>query len=402
MKLFMHKGLKTALINMFVDPENGFLKLTLTDEEGGVLYVPGGEEVSPLMGEIIKGSRGSIFVIAQDYHPRTHISFMPNHSGIMGYRIERFKELLKEHGQPIPSDEQELFTRAQQPVHFFNGFDQAPARFPFPEIVLDENRDIIGLKEADGRIREVRVETSSGLDPQKNDRGRVTKVLDSYHSKTFDECRKEGRLISTQTLWTVHCVQGTQSCLYPASMKLPLGLQQKLAGDMASKVIHHRDAATDNEFWVVRKGMDPEIDSYGIGVENDGRTMTPAWEVFAQIAEALKRLGCEQVIINGGGLATNFCVEFSLNNTADFLAGQFKMKGMQVQINFVPEISRGIPIPGGADMPFSLDGTAERLAGRGIGQATVAEIMALSALTTPEKPLYAPLVPVVPEERAPN
>ncbi len=384
MKLFEYNGLKTAIINIFIDPENGFLKIGLTDAQGGVLYVPFGEEVTPIMGDIIGSSRGSVFVLGQDYHPRNHISFMVNHPGIMEHRIEKFKEFLTAHGQPITEDAEELYIQAQQPVHFFNGFDEPPELFPFPEIVLDENKNIMGLKEADGRIRQVRVETTSGLEPSEKDRGRVAKVLDEYHRKTFDQYRAENRLLSTQTLWTMHCVQGTESCLYPADMNLPKGLQEKLMGDLASMVIFHRDEATGNEFWVIRKGNNPEIDSYGIGVENDGETLTKGWEVFGEIAKRLKTLGCEQVIINGGGLATNFCTEFSLNNVADFLAGHFKMRGMEVKINFMPEISRGIPIPGGPETPFSLDGTEHRLKLRGIDTISVAALMAM----TPKSPVH--------------
>ena len=131
---------------------------------------------------------------------------------------------------------------------------------------------------------------------------------------------------------------------------------------------------------------DPEVDSYGIGVENDGRTLTQGWDVFQQIADMLKSLGCEQVIINGGGLATNFCAEFSLNNTDDFLAGHFKMRGMKVRLNFVPEISRGIPIPGGIETPFSLAGTVERLRARRIEEISVNEILALRPRTPDQTP----------------
>ncbi len=375
MKLIDHNGQKTAIINMFIDPENGFLKFGLTDDQGGVLYVPGGEEVTKPMGEIVDKSRGSIFIIGQDYHPANHISFMINHPGIMDYRVEEFKKFLDTHEQPHPETEEELYLQAQQPVHFFNGLEQPPEAFPFPEIVLDENRHIIGLKEADGRIREVRVETTSGLEPSPQDYGRVAKVLDGYHRKTYDEYLAEGRILSTLTLWTKHCVQGTESCLYPADLNLPQGLQDKLNGDMASKYIFHRDAETDNVFYVIRKGQNPELDSYGIGVENDGETQTVAWKIFKELTTELKKAGCQNVIINGGGLATNFCLEFSENNVDDFLAGFFKMAGMQVDIRYVPEISRGIPIPGGVDDPFSLDGVPERLKRRGVEETTVAEIL---------------------------
>ncbi len=62
------------------------------------------------------------------------------------------------------------------------------------------------------------------------------------------------------------------------------------------------------------------------------------------------------MVINVGGLASNFCVEFSVNNIADFYAGEFRIKQMGVELNYVPEISRGIPIPGGAEVPVQRGG----------------------------------------------
>ncbi|HYD18913.1 MAG TPA: hypothetical protein VEF76_10585 [Patescibacteria group bacterium] len=378
---------KSATINVFIDPERGFLDLSLTDDKGGVLYVPKGEEVTAKMGEIITQSRDTVFILGQDYHPDNHISFMVNHPGVMEYRVKAFRKFLAENGQPQP-DAQALKLQAQQPVHFFNGFDNPPVPFPFEEIVFDENRHIIGLKEAGGRIRKVTVETSSGLAPSDKDRGRVTAVSDNYLDKTYDEFRAAGRLLSTQTLWTKHGVQGTESSLYPADMNLPKELQSKLNGDLMSRTIYHRDAATGNEFYVVRKGADSEVDSYGIGVENDGETLTGAWDVFRGVAQKFKQQGTEDVIINVGGLASNFCVEFSINNIVDFLAGHFKMRQMNVGVNFVPEISRGIPIPGGADDPFSLDGVEERLrTSRNVGTNDVAGILALTAAGKPQGPV---------------
>lgn len=378
MNIFEINGQKTAIINMFIDPENGFLRFGLSDGDGGVLYVPGGEEVPGIMANIIDGSHGSIFVIGQDYHPANHISFMVNHSGIMDYRIEQYKALLKENGQPIPQDEDELYEQAQQPVHFFDGMDNPPTEFPFPEVVLNENKNIVGLKELDGRIRKVEVGELEGGEPGKHNRGRVTAVTNDFFETTYDDYLSEGTLLNTQTLWTKHCVQGTLSCQYPDELNLPQGLVDKIKSDLTKPTIFFRDDITGNEFWVIRKGMNSELDSYGIGVENDGQSLTKAWDVFSTIASELKRRGCEKVIINGGGLATNFCTEFSLNNTADFLAGQFKMKGMDVDINFVPEISRGIPIPGGPEVPFSLEGTAARLKARGVNEISVKDILALA------------------------
>ena len=375
--LFEKEGKKTAVINVLIDPENGFLNPTLTAADGGALYVPDGEQVIDGMRQMIDESKGAIFILGQDYHPKNHISFMVNHPGIMKYRTEQFKEFLKEHNQPIPSDPAELAIAAQQPVHFFNGYDNPPEAFPFPELVLDQNRNIIGMKELDGRIRLVDVKTSvTGREPSAADRGRVNNVRNDYLEKDFDTLRAEGTLLKTQTLWTEHCIQGKKSSLYPEELGLPHALTEQLEGDLASPTIYARDADTDNEFYVIRKGANSELDSYGIGMENDSKTLTSATEIFIQIAEELEAKGCEQVIINVGGLASNFCVEFSANNVDDLLKGHFRVRGMEPTINFVPEISRGIPIPGGPEVPFSSEGVAGRLAKRGIDTTTLAEILA--------------------------
>jgi nicotinamidase-related amidase len=377
-----------AVVNIFIDPERGFLDASLTEKQGGVLYVPQGEEVSPVMGDIIAKSRNTTFILGQDYHPANHISFMTNHPGVMAYRVARFRDFLAANGQPVPVDDADLRLPAQQPVHFFG---QNVVPFPFEQIVLDGDRNIIGVKEDDGHIRKVVVETTSGLAPHDKDRGRVVEVLGEYFGRTFDEYVAAGALLRTQTLWTTHCVQGTDSSLYPAEMNLPQGLTDKLNGDLMSATVYHRDAQTGNEFYVVRKGANSEVDSYGIGVENDGETMTGAWDIFRDIAQKMKQQGVTSVDINIGGLATNFCVEFSANNTADFLAGHFKMRGMDVNINFVPEISRGIPVPGGVDTPFSLAGTEGRLkASRNIGTATVAAIVAKTTARKPPPPVKPP------------
>jgi nicotinamidase-related amidase len=374
MKIFAHRGKKTALIHVFIDPERGFVDATLTENQGGALYVPEGEQVPPLMGGIIARSRDAVFVIGQDYHPANHISFMVNHPGVMEHRAAKFRALLAAHGEAAPSAEK-FSVLCQQPVHVLGG---KTVIFPFEELVLDENRDIFGLKEPDGGIRRVKVATSSGLPPAEEDRGRVTEVFDGLFPQGFDAMRAAGALLTTQTLWTRHCVQGTDSSLYPDSMKLPGELKDKLDGDLMSPSVHHRDAATGNEFFVIRKGAGSEVDSYGIGVENDGETMTAAWDVFRSIAHRLKKQGCERVIVAIGGLATNFCVEFSANNVVDFLAGHFKMRGMEVEVKLIPEISRGIPVPGGAGTPFSLAGAPERLkASRNVGTAALQELLSL-------------------------
>lgn len=372
---FIQDGKKTASINVFIDPQWGFSDPKVPVANGGSLYVPGGEKAPEEMGKIISETRDGIFVIGQDYHPKNHISFASNHPGVMEYRIAKYKEFLAEHGQEIPDDET-LYEQAQQPVHFFHGLDQPPEPFPFEEIVLDADGDIIGIKEADGRIRHVKVQTESGKPPSEKDRGRVTKVLDTYFDKSFDEQRTEGTLLQTQTLWTRHCEQGEQSSLYPDSMNLPKGLRDKLAGDLKSDIISYHDPETGNQFHIIRKGAHSEIDSYGIGIENDLEPLNHSWDLFSELSRQLRKEGVEKVQFNVGGLATNFCTEFSINNIHDFLSAPFRTKNIGVAINFVPEISRAIPIPGDADVPFSADGAYERMRrSRGVGEISIAQII---------------------------
>ncbi len=373
---YIQDGKKTASINVFIDPQWGFSDPTVPVAKGGSLYVPGGEKAPEKMGKIISETRGGIFIIGQDYHPKNHISFATNHPGVMEYRIAKYKAFLSKNGQEIP-DDGILYEQAQQPVHFFHGFEQPPEPFPFEEMVIDADGDIIGIKEADGRIRHVEVRTESGKPPSEKDRGRVTKVLDTYFDKSFDEQRAEGTLLHTQTLWTRHCEQGEQSSLYPESMNLPKGLREKLAGDLKSDIISYHDPETGNQFHIIRKGAHSEIDSYGIGIENDMEPLKHSWDLFSELSRQLRKQGVEQVQFNVGGLATNFCAEFSINNIADYLSAPFKTKNIGVKINFVPEISCPIPIPGDADVPFSADGAYERMRrSRGVGEISIAEIIA--------------------------
>ena len=81
-----------------------------------------------------------------------------------------------------------------------------------------------------------------------------------------------------QTLWPDHCVQGsTGAALHP-------GLE------------------TDRAFLILRKGMNPGVDSYSAFVEADGRTTTGLAALLG--ARGVRRVFC-------CGLATDYCVAFS-------------------------------------------------------------------------------------------
>ena len=86
-----------------------------------------------------------------------------------------------------------------------------------------------------------------------------------------------------QVLWPDHCVQGT--------------------GDAA----FHPDLRTDRARAVIRKGMDPAVDSYSAFFENDHVTPTG-------LDGLLRTLGIEAITCVG--LATDFCVNFSAVDAA--------------------------------------------------------------------------------------
>lgn len=84
--------------------------------------------------------------------------------------------------------------------------------------------------------------------------------------------------LGPQVLWPDHCVQGTRGAE------------------------HHSLLVTHPARLVVRKGLDPEIDSYSTFFENDRRTPTG-------LAGALRELGVTAIHLVG--LATDFCVHDS-------------------------------------------------------------------------------------------
>jgi nicotinamidase/pyrazinamidase len=86
-----------------------------------------------------------------------------------------------------------------------------------------------------------------------------------------------------QVLWPDHCVQGTADAAF------------------------HPDLETDRARAVVRKGMNPAIDSYSAFFENDRETPTG-------LEGLLRKLGVARVTLVG--LATDFCVAYSALDAA--------------------------------------------------------------------------------------
>ncbi len=102
------------------------------------------------------------------------------------------------------------------------------------------------------------------------------KSFGSVHGKNPGEIIELNGI--TQVLWPDHCVQGTHGA--------------KL----------HKELNLDKINLIIRKGMNPELDSYSAFYENDQKTQTG-------LDGYLKNLGVTEVDLVG--LATDYCVYFS-------------------------------------------------------------------------------------------
>lgn len=86
-----------------------------------------------------------------------------------------------------------------------------------------------------------------------------------------------------QVLWPDHCIQGTQGAAF------------------------HPDLRTDRARMIVRKGINPSIDSYSAFFENDRKTPTG-------LHGYLQTLGVSDLVLMG--LATDYCVAYSAIDAA--------------------------------------------------------------------------------------
>jgi nicotinamidase/pyrazinamidase len=121
-----------------------------------------------------------------------------------------------------------------------------------------------------------------------------------------------------QVLWPDHCVEGTPGADF-----------------------HQRLDATVVRF-VLRKGMNREVDSYSAFVENDRKTTTG-------LAGLLRELGVQRIFVSG--LATDVCVR------ATALDGC----GAGFLVAVIEDACRAVDVP-----PGNLDGALEDMQGGGV------------------------------------
>lgn len=131
-----------------------------------------------------------------------------------------------------------------------------------------------------------------------------------------------------QMLWPDHCVQGTaDAALHPALEK-------------------------ERIQFVQRKGQAVDVDSYSAFRDNDREALTG-------LAEVLKEKGVTHLDI--GGLATDYCVKFSVMDALDLLPG--------VKVRFVSDLSRGIT-------PEGVAAAVAEMNAAGVASVTSDEIIA--------------------------
>ncbi len=131
-----------------------------------------------------------------------------------------------------------------------------------------------------------------------------------------------------QMLWPDHCVQGTEdAALHPALEKERIQFVQK-------------------------KGQAIDVDSYSAFRDNDREALTG-------LDAVLKAKGVTALDI--GGLATDYCVKFSVMDALDLLPG--------VKIRFVSDLSRGIT-------PEGVKAAVAEMEAAGVSAVTSAEIIA--------------------------
>jgi len=116
--------------------------------------------------------------------------------------------------------------------------------------------------------------------------------------KPFDMGELSGK---PQVMWPDHCVQGTFDAQF------------------------HPDLNTDSFDYVQQKGENPAVDSYSAFRDNDQAAVTG-------LADYLTRQGVTCLDICG--LATDYCVNFSVQDAVDMLP--------EVKVRFIEDASRGI------------------------------------------------------------
>ncbi|MGO9139766.1 MAG: bifunctional nicotinamidase/pyrazinamidase [Syntrophales bacterium] len=136
-----------------------------------------------------------------------------------------------------------------------------------------------------------------------------------HRLREYDVIRLKG---VEQVLWPVHCVPGTPGAEF------------------------HKNLDTRPVDLIIRKGTNPEIDSYSTFLENDKKTVTG-------LHYYLKGLEIENIYLSG--LATDYCVYFSAIDARNF----------DFNVYVIIDAARGIDFPAG-----NIDKAVRHMTERGV------------------------------------
>ena len=146
-----------------------------------------------------------------------------------------------------------------------------------------------------------------------------------------------------QTLWPDHCVQGTKGAEFHAGLYAP---------DMVAGELLARPSLMERACAIIRKGMNPDVDSYSAFFENDQKTATG-------LAGFLRERGIERVFCVG--LAYDFCVGYS--------AIDAKREGFEAVV--VKDLARAIGMP--LDVGTTIDAIEAQFSKVGVQVAQAAD-----------------------------
>jgi len=342
-----------------IDLEEAFA--SQTPVEGGTLYVPQGEKVGEPAGRLIRNSENTVFVLGQDFHPANHISFMTNHPGVMEWRKQRLRDL------GVAEDKLEAEALS-------------PLTLPFDDILLQRGESGRYKAIACGVGKEWRAVTT-------DDNGYILGIRNEVIPNA--DVLAEG--VVRQKLWSPHGEIGTESSLFvPEIMQeLPQSLVDELKSNRTSPFLAAQDER-GNQFYVIRKGMRPDIDSYGLVTENDGQPLASAKSAFRTIAGDLYDQGVVDVNTYIGGLASNICCELSDNDVHTYFLPLLEKTGINYTAHLLTDVCYGIPItvPSGA-WP-DLAHTEKRMLAKGKTACSINDIVRVKQTKPVRKPAAHP------------
>lgn len=311
--------------NIFViDVQNDFLP-------GGNLPVPEGNEVKEPLRRWLSSVTGATIITTCDYHE--------------GSQDLNLKHMSFASKYPIENDEGEVHTA--EPV--------------ISSMLHDQEGNIIAIKEHGDK-----------------DFFKVEQKANGNYRKTAEV--DAGDVGIEQILWPDHCVQGTPGANLRGDIGLPVGFVKQVNAGHAQ--YDYKDT-NQNTLIALFKGMNRGREQYGPLQYTNGELATTmidgreveVREIFAKQAQQLKSQGYSHVEFCVAGVATNFCVQNTIDQVRETLTPVYNEYGIELSVSHVHDASRGIAaIPDEA--PVSMKNIAVKRAADGVTEKASTDIRA--------------------------